>query len=388
MKILFSLTYYSPYISGLTLCVSRIAEGPAKDHEVCVLCMRHDSSLSLEERIGEIRKIRVIRANPILKISKGFLSVDWVIKSWIEVRKSDTVVVNLPQPEGIFPAFFAKLFGKKLITIYHCDLKLPVGILNAVAEALVTTSSWLTLQLSDKVITYTEDFAKNSRVLSRFLRKGIFIYPPIIIPNINKRIQKSIRDKIGAGGQFVVGIAARLAAEKGIEYVLEALGELNNEKEKGRKSERERFKLIIAGPMNPVGEEEYKTKILRLVEKYKDQVIFLGSIKPEEMGSFYSLLDVLVLPSVNSTEAFGMVQVEAMMYGVPVVATDLPGVRVPVGKTGMGEIVPVKNAQAIAQSIEKILSDKKKYIKDQEKIEEEFSYNKSIKSYENILTSF
>ena len=108
MKILFSLTYYSPYISGLTLCVSRIAEGPAKDHEVCVLCMRHDSSLSLEERIGEIRKIRVIRANPILKISKGFLSVDWVIKSWIEVRKSDTVVVNLQQPEGIFPAFFYK----------------------------------------------------------------------------------------------------------------------------------------------------------------------------------------------------------------------------------------------------------------------------------------
>ena len=54
------------------------------------------------------------------------------------------------------------------------------------------------------------------------------------------------------------------------------------------------------------------------------------------MGSFYTCIDVLVVPSINSTEAFGLVQVEAMMMGVPVVASDLPGVRVPVQKQGWG----------------------------------------------------
>ena len=67
------------------------------------------------------------------------------------------------------------------------------------------------------------------------------------------------------------------------------------------------IKIVIAGSLDPVGEREYKEKILTLVEKYIEYVVFLGELKEQEMGAFYSLLDILVLPSVNSTEAFGMV---------------------------------------------------------------------------------
>ena len=103
MNILFSITYYRPYVSGLTLAASRWAEAlTQKGHTVRILCM-----------VGNGR--RVICAKPLLRISKGFLSWDWVVKSWRLVQKHDVVVVNLPQFEGVIPAVFAKLFGKRLI---------------------------------------------------------------------------------------------------------------------------------------------------------------------------------------------------------------------------------------------------------------------------------
>ena len=133
--------------------------------------------------------------------------------------------------------------------------------------------------------------------------------------------------------------------------------------------------------MRPVGEEHYKQKILRLVEQNKEYVAFLGELSEEEMGSFYSLLDVLVLPSVNSTEAFGMVQVEAMMTGVPVVATDLPGVRVPVQKTGMGKIVPIKNSRKLAEAIIEVLSNTEKFTRNAEIAKKEFSIDRCLTFY-------
>ena len=60
--------------------------------------------------------------------------------------------------------------------------------------------------------------------------------------------------------------------------------------------------------------------------------------------------------------------------GVPVVATDLPGVRVPILRTGMGMVVPPRDSEAIAEAIKDILRDKKDYVKDKRVIIKEFEY--------------
>ncbi len=339
MRVLFSSTYYLPYISGITIYIKRVGEEIKKrGNSVTVLCMQHSLDLEREEtREG----VNVVRAKPDIKISKGFLSVDWILRSWEQVKKNDVIVVNLPQAEGWIPALVAVILGKKIISIYHCEIDYP----NKIVQCVVEIANWLTLAMSSKIIAYTRDYAEHSRLLSNFLDKTVCIYPPVPQPQGDLDIKKP-------KGEVWLGIAARLSSEKGFEYAVQALEGLDP-----------KYKLIVAGPMNPVGEEKYKNKILALVDRYKDRVRFLGAIPPEKMGGFYKLIDVLVLPSVNSTEAFGIVQVEAMLCGVPVIVTDLPGVRVPVQKTGMGEIVPTKDSEAIAQAAKKIMQNKKSYVK-------------------------
>ena len=373
MKVLFSITYYTPYVSGLTLYVKRLAEALSeRSHQVSVISFQHEKKLPLEEKIN---KVKVVRVKPLLKISKGFVSLGWLTKCYREVRKHDAVIINLPQFEGIIPALLGKIFGKKVVAVYHCEVVLPQGFFNRIINWLLNQSNRISLALSDTVVTYTEDFANHSKILLPYLKKTKYVYPPIPLPKIDKRVQKMITDKIGKT-DYIIGVAARLAAEKGMEYLLETIPLL-----------KDKCKIVIAGSLDPVGETSYKQKILKLVEKYKDYIIFLGELKEEEMGAFYSLLDVLVLPSVNSTEAFGMVQVEAMMMGVPVVASDLPGVRVPIQKTGMGAVVPIKNSQKLSEAIAAVLKNKKEYLKDKNIISKEFCLIKTINFYEKLVSS-
>lgn len=384
MNILFSITYYHPYISGLTECVRRLAEALAgRGHRVSLLCMQHDLHSAERERLSGVS---VVRAKPLMRVSKGFLSLDWIVKSVQMVREADVVFINLPQAEGWIPALAAKIAGKKVVAIYHCEVVLPDGFRNSIIQSLLEIANMVTLLLADRVVTYTKDFAKHSKVLTaRFpelkfpqfressLEKLFFIYPPISEPVASNRVTALLKKKIGSA-DHVIGFLGRLAAEKGVEYLLETLPMLN-----------EKFKIAVAGPMAPVGEEAYRRNILWLAKKYRRKVVFLDEIPDGCMGSFYRLLDVLVLPSVNSTEAFGMVQVEAMLSGVAVVATDLPGVRVPVKQTGMGMVVPPKNSKALASAIREIAQHKDRYVKPNDVIEKEFSFRKSIDAYERLV---
>ncbi len=373
MTLLFTLTYYDPYVSGLTICVKRLAEGLAKHgSSVHVLCMRHTKTIPLKETIHHVS---VTRARSTLRFHKGFLSFDWVKQAYALIQTSDVIVVNLPQVEGFIAACFAKCFGKRVIAVYHCELVLPRGIRNRCIQFGVELANRIACFFSDTIITYTDDYARHSRVLLPFRKKIQSIYPPIPVPRVSLSTKKKLTKLIGSH-KLVIGIAARLAAEKGIEYVFEALHYLPKD-----------TMIVVAGPTEHVGEEKYKKKILDLVSSNVSQIVFLGTLTQDEMGAFYSLIDVLVVSSINSTEAFGLVQVEAMLCKVPVVATDLPGVRVPIQQTHMGIVVPPKNAKAIAEAIGAIVKKKKSYILPTTTIQTIFSYEKTINAYKRCFIS-
>lgn len=108
---------------------------------------------------------------------------------------------------------------------------------------------------------------------------------------------------------------------------------------------------------NVLGEEQYLKRLLPTIEKYQQSGNweFLDELNPQQIAAFYPNLDVLVLPSLNSTEAFGLVQIEAMMNGVPCVASNLPGVRQPVKIHNFGRIFEIGDSLGLAQAIIEVI---------------------------------
>jgi glycogen synthase len=108
---------------------------------------------------------------------------------------------------------------------------------------------------------------------------------------------------------------------------------------------------------NVMGEQAYSDRLMPRIREYEMQGHwkFLGNLDPVQMAAFYPNLDVITVPSLNSTEAFGLVQIEAMMNGVPSVPSALPGVRRPVQMHGMGVVSEIGNAQSLAMQFLKFL---------------------------------
>ena len=374
-KILFCVTYYYPHISGLTNYVKNIAEMLVKDNfVVTVLAAKHSNNLLGSE---EINNVKTVRVPYLFKVSKGFFMPLFILYALGELRKTEQVVIFLPQFEGVLIAILAKIMRKKIHAVYVCEI-VHIGSISSFIGLLLKSSHQIVLLLADDVISLTKDFAEHSSMHLRHKHKLKIIAPFVSAPVVNKNEILLLRKKIGTK-KNLVGFVGRIAEEKGIEYLIETAPLL-------QKEFKNNFAIILAGPARTVGEEKYAQKINQLIIKYKNNIVRLGELPEEKLGAFYSLLDVLVLPSVSSTEAFGIVQVEAMLCGTPVVASDLPGVRVPIELTGMGEVIKVKNTRDLAEKIIKVIRSRKDYIKNKKELGEIFSADKILNQYKKLFS--
>jgi len=94
---------------------------------------------------------------------------------------------------------------------------------------------------------------------------------------------------------------------------------------------------------------------------------------------------VLAVTSLNCTEAFGLVQVEAMLSGEPVVGSDLPGVREAVRRTGMGEIVPPADPAALAAALVRVIQRRQEYVRPRDQVARTFDMSQSVRQYEALF---
>jgi glycosyltransferase involved in cell wall biosynthesis len=138
-----------------------------------------------------------------------------------------------------------------------------------------------------------------------------------------------------------VGFLGRIVEEKGLALLIDAFLKLDLGPD---------ARLLIGGDFEGVAGGSVIAQ-LRAHAPDDDRVRFLGFIPEERLADFYASLDCFAFPSVNSFEAFGIVQVEAMSAGVPVVASNRPGVRVPVTRTGFGQVVAENDVGALAEGI-------------------------------------
>lgn len=350
MKILIALTYYLPHYSGLTIYAGRVARAlAARGHEVTILTSQYDPKLPLHEFHDGVE---VFRLKVWLRISKGVVMPSIAFRAWQLIRNSDIVQLHVPQLDAAPIALLGQLLGKPVILTYHCDLRLPEGAIHRMANIASNFANHITAHSANTIIHNTRDYAKHSPFLSRYMDKMVPIYPPIETrPITNDDIQAFINKFDIQENDRVIGMAARFASEKGVEYLARALPAVLEVHPKAR--------VLFVGPYQKViGEEDYAKRLMPLLEKLNDHWSFLGVLSPTEMSVFFHISQVTVLPSINSTESYGMVQVESMDCGTPVVSVDLPGVRIPVRDTGMGLIVPPKDSESISRAIIEILNRK------------------------------
>ena len=377
MKILIVLTYYRPHTSGLTIYAERMARGlVARGHEVTVLTSRFSRHLP-RETIEE--GVRVVRAPVWCRVSKGVIMPTFGWLATRLVRECDVISLHLPQFDAAGVAARGRLFGKPAVLTYHCDLKLPPGAFNRMVNRVVHVMNRLAGRLAHQVVTYTSDFAEHSPFLRVFRDKLEIVPPPVELPEVGPGAVAAFARMHNLDGcEPVIGMAARLAAEKGVDVMLKALSSVLEVYPKAR--------VLFAGQYrNVMGEAAYARELAPLLEKHKEHWEFLGVLNPLQMSAFYSNVDVIVVPSLNSTEAFGLVQVEAMLAGKPAIASDLPGVRQPVLQTGMGAVVPVGDSAALAKAIVDVTESKARYVVPVEEIRSRWNSDRTAAGYERIF---
>ncbi len=369
------LTYYRPHTSGLTIYAQRLAEGLVRrGHRVTVLAARHRPDLPLREQLNGVA---VRRSRTLFRLYKGVVSPAFLVDGLMEITSHDVVNLHLPLMEAALFAPWARLVGKPVVITYHCDLNPPWNLLTALAVKALSAMHWVGARFADALVTYTYDYAVHSPFVSRWLYKTRTFYPPVEMRRPSEDAVEAFHRAIGSPSRPLLGFAGRIAAEKGISYLLDAFGKV-----------RERLPsahLLIAGEyLNVVGEREYHRLKSRL-QALHPQVRLLGNLDGEALAAFFSLIDVLALPSLNSTESFGLVQVEAMLCGTPVVASDLPGVRQPVLVTGMGEIAKPASPDDLAEKLLRVLTRREHYVAPREKIESIFDPEATYRFYEELL---
>ncbi len=352
MKILIVLTYYRPHISGLTIYAERLARAfAARGNEVTVLTSQFKKELPLEEVKDGVRIVRV----PVwFHLSKGVIMPSFGLIANRLVSETEVIQLHLPQFDAAGISFRGRLLKKPTVITYHCDLHLPPGLFNRVANLGVTLMNRLTAIFTHRIVTYTQDYAENSPYLRKYLSKLKVISPPVVLPTVSKEAIREFAQQHNPEDQRpVIGMAARFASEKGVEILLRAMPAILKEFPNA-------LVQFVGTYKNVMGEESYFERLRPEIEKYQasGNWKFLGELDPENMAKFYPNLDVFTVPSLNATEAFGLVQIEAMMNGIPCVTSSLPGVRQPVKIHQMGAIFPIGDSFAMAKSMIEVLKEK------------------------------
>jgi len=376
MRILIALTYYRPHVSGLTIYAERLARAlVARGHRVTVLTSRFDAHLPARETLGGVE---IVRPWVMARLSKGVLMPAMGLWATRLAASHDALSIHLPQFDAPGLAARGRALRRPTILTYHCDLSLPPTSFNRVANQAVHLANHLAARAADRIVAYTRDYAEHSPFLSRYLKKVQVIPPPVEVVRAAPAEVEAFRMRYGLAGRTIVGMASRLATEKGVEYLLAALPAV-------MKAFPDLTVLFAGQYQNVLGEQSYARRLAPLISALGDRWRFLGTLDPREMSAFFKACAVTVLPSINSTESFGLVQIESMMCGTPVVASGLPGVRQPVLLTHMGQVVPVGAPTDLARALIEVLRSPKQYAQPAIDLAATFSPAAVAEAYEKLF---
>jgi rhamnosyl/mannosyltransferase len=329
--------YYYPQIGGIEKAVQVLSESLLNDtNEVRVLCCQKKGS-ALSEIIGGVLVTRSATLGTLFRmpISFGFL---FDFKYY--AKNADIVHLHMPFPLADLALFLSRYKGKVFL-YWHSDVIRQKKLMPFYKPLL----NW-TLRRADKIIAATKSHIESSPYLKPFEKKCVVIpYGLDISEYENFETEENFLETNKPGMKKILFVG-RLVYYKGVNVLLHA------------------FKNVDGAELFIVGKGELEGTLQEIAYELKitDKVHFLGELDDEDIKSAFADCDFFVLPSTENSEAFGIVQLEAMVYGKPVINTSLPtGVpEVSIGgETGL--TVKPNDPTALGKAIQFLVEDVSEY---------------------------
>lgn len=331
-RVLIVVNYFYPYVSGVSEYARATAKALAKHHDVIVLTGKHSPELPDEEHEDGYL---VLRAKALFFLDKGYISPAFVKMFKKLAEKSDVVNLHLPMLES---GLLSLLTDRPVLVTYQCDMATVGNLLSRIAVIGVRLSMRLALSRATSIVTLSKEYALTSPFISQYTTKLYEIAPPNRFGDEELGYLQPIQN-----GNTVCGFVGRFVYEKGIETIVEAARILSNKP----------FEFWLAGNYKDVAGGSVFKQLEGGIAALGGKVRLLGSLSDADLMDFYRSIDVLMLPSTNRFEAFGMVQMEAMTFGATVVTSDMPGVRETVRRTKIGQLCDPGSGLSLANALER-----------------------------------
>lgn len=319
---------YYPVTGGVEKVVQQISEGinELEDIEIEVLACEK-KGLGITELINNIK---IYKASSLGIFFSMPLSITFPFLFSKLIKEKDIVHIHLPNPLSDLSLKLSNYRGKVVVS-WHADIVKQKKILKLIRPLITST-----LKRADMIIVATEGHIEGSEFLKPFKDKCVVI--PFGIEKENIPMQPSFQNNQVKRILFV----GRLVTYKGIDILLKSLQDIDN------------FKLYIIG----TGIEENNLIDLCNELNLQEKVVFLGAVDDYQLKEQYEKADIFILPSITKAEAFGLVQIEAMSYGIPIINTQLnsgvPFVSID-GETGI--TVEPGNIKELNSAIKKLIKD-------------------------------
>lgn len=326
--------YYYPDTGGIENVTISLSRGAvAHGHTVCVVCFEKTPASSKEVIDG----VRVVRA-PIMKmIASQPLGVYYFLQCLKAAKNSEVVHLHFPNMLGALCALF---IGKKprLLVHWHSDV-INKGLLGKILRPLESAL----LHRSNSIVATSQVYANSSDTLRNFKDKVVVV--PLGVPyvkhvgldvELSPLIEKKIR------GRKIILAVGRLVPYKGFDVLIDAAKYLSDDSV-----------VVIVGGGPLLQELQHAIDFAEA----KDRIVLTGRLNDAALHSLFQRATLYCLSSTYRAEAFGVVLLEAMSYGLPIVATDIHGSAVPWvnqhGVSGLNVAVgdPVSLAEACNQII-------------------------------------
>ncbi|HVZ85495.1 MAG TPA: glycosyltransferase [Polyangia bacterium] len=364
MNILHVASYYAPVVGGMETVLQDLAEGLlGAGDQVTVLCASSERRGADEIMTG----VRVRRSPSLGKLLSQPLTPLLPVTLRRIHGAYDLVHVHMPNP--LAEAAVAALpRAVPVVVTYHADV-----VRQKALRPLYGPVRRAVLARSRRIVVPTENHIKYSEVLPAFADRCTVV--PFGISPARYRLTGAARARAAElrarHGRFVLFVG-RLVYYKGLPQLIEAMREVEGD-------------LVVAGDGPLRRETERKVEALGL----GGRVTLAGLLPQAELNAHFEACEVLVLPSISRSEGFGMTQLEAMLFGKPLVTTRLPsGVQLvnEDGRTGIQ--VPPDDPRALAAALNRLLADGELRAAmgaaARERVERRFSLEQMIRGYRDV----